>query len=560
MKLIHSAAALSVFSCVAAAGWEFVEKGTSGVVGMEAIIVSPTLAIFLDRAGNDNPLTINGHSAWGSLFDLETNQAMPLDVVSNTFCASGALLSNGTMVSVGGHPRPANGAPGEEGRMGLRLFEPCNTPDGAGCTLFDSPPVLHLAETRWYPSTVRIFDGSLMIVGGMHVATFFYNTDPANSIEFFPSKDGGVPRQSPFLARTVPANLFPRTFALPDGKVFMVANNQSVMYDIEAKTETMLPDLPNGVRATNPFDGSATLLPLSPPLYIPEVLVCGGAIVSDQTPSVNLSSQDPASDQCSRITLTHEGIRRGWVVEKMPKGRMMPEMLLLPNGQVILVNGAHTGYTAIGSVGDPVWFNGSNADDPAFTPLLYTGGLPTTHIARMYHSSATLTPAGNILLAGSNPNLMVNHTTIFPTEYRVEHLNPPYMLLPRPELRNVPTRIAFDSKFSVQVNIPESLPRAASVKVALMDLGFSSHSYHSSSRLVWLEAQLSRDRRTLEISSPPNNRVYPPGPGYIFLNVGDAVSPGSRVMVGSGAAPPVADQGRNIQGMTMQGGTSSNKM
>jgi hypothetical protein len=77
MKLIHSAAALSVFSCVAATGWEFVEKGTSGVVGMEAIIVSPTLAIFLDSAGNDNPLTINGHSAWGSLFDLETNQAMP---------------------------------------------------------------------------------------------------------------------------------------------------------------------------------------------------------------------------------------------------------------------------------------------------------------------------------------------------------------------------------------------------------------------------------------------------------------------------------------------------
>jgi hypothetical protein len=145
----------------------------------------------------------------------------------------------------------------------------------------------------------------------------------------------------------------------------MVANNQSIMYDIEAKTESMLPDLPNGVRATNPFDGSATLLPLSPPLYIPEVLVCGGTTVSDQTPSANLSSQDPASDQCSRITLTPEGIRRGWVVEKMPKGRMMPEMLLLPNGQVILVNGAHTGYTAIGSVGTPVWFNGSNADDPA---------------------------------------------------------------------------------------------------------------------------------------------------------------------------------------------------
>ncbi|CAK5262141.1 unnamed protein product, partial [Mycena citricolor] len=102
-----------------------------------------------------------------------------------------------------------------------------------------------------------------MIVGGIHEETPFYNTDPVNSFEFFPSKDGGVPRPSAFLERSLPANLFPRwvlqafhvkllnlcsVFALPDGKVFMIASNQSIIYDIEAKTETILPDLPNGVR------------------------------------------------------------------------------------------------------------------------------------------------------------------------------------------------------------------------------------------------------------------------------------------------------------------------
>lgn len=64
-------------------------------------------------------------------------------------------------------------------------------------------------------------------------------------------------------------------FSLPDGKVFMVANNQSIIYDIEQNTETILPDIPNSVRVTNPFDGSAILLPLSPPDFTPEVLVCG---------------------------------------------------------------------------------------------------------------------------------------------------------------------------------------------------------------------------------------------------------------------------------------------
>jgi hypothetical protein len=144
----------------------------------------------------------------------------------------------------------------------------------------------------------------------------------------------------------------------------MVANNQSIIYDIEKNTETILPDIPNGVRVTNPFDGSAILLPLHPPDYVPEVLVCGGSNSSDQIPADQLSSQDPASDQCSRITLTPEGVERGWEVERMLEGRTLPELLHLPNGQVVIINGAQTGYAALGSVKDPVG-NNSNADHPA---------------------------------------------------------------------------------------------------------------------------------------------------------------------------------------------------
>lgn len=144
----------------------------------------------------------------------------------------------------------------------------------------------------------------------------------------------------------------------------MIANNQTIIYDIEKNTETILPDIPNGVRVTNPFDGSATLLPLSPPLFTPEVLVCGGSNSSDLIPSANLSSQDPASSQCSRLTITAEGIKQGWQVEHMLETRTMPELILLPNGQVLIINGAQTGYAAVASVGDPVG-NNSNADHPA---------------------------------------------------------------------------------------------------------------------------------------------------------------------------------------------------
>jgi hypothetical protein len=116
-----------------------------------------------------------------------------------------------------------------------------------------------------------------------------------------------------------------------------------MLYDIETNTETRLPDIPNGVRIANPFDGTAQLLPLSPPLYEPTVLVCGGSATDDTRPVTNLSTQDPATNQCSRITLTKEGVQKGWEVERMPENRLMVESVMLPSGDVILMNGVHSG-------------------------------------------------------------------------------------------------------------------------------------------------------------------------------------------------------------------------
>lgn len=144
----------------------------------------------------------------------------------------------------------------------------------------------------------------------------------------------------------------------------MTAGNETIIYDIETDTETSLPSLPNNITVSNPFDGTATLLPLHPPDYIPEVLVCGGTNISAQTPQGDLSSQTPASNQCSRMTITPEGIQRGWEIERMLESRMMPEMILMPNGKVVIINGAQTGYAAINTVKDTIG-NNSNADHPA---------------------------------------------------------------------------------------------------------------------------------------------------------------------------------------------------
>ncbi|KAI9602694.1 hypothetical protein H4Q26_001990 [Puccinia striiformis f. sp. tritici PST-130] len=85
----------------------------------------------------------------------------------------------------------------------------------------------------------------------------------------------------------------------------------------------------------------------------------------------------------------------------------------MPDGKVLIVNGAKTGVAGYGNLVDRV--GGSNADNPNFTPVLYdpdapaghrftTEGMPTSTIPRLYHSVAALVPSGKIIIAGSNPN------------------------------------------------------------------------------------------------------------------------------------------------------------
>ncbi|KAM5542484.1 hypothetical protein V8D89_003943 [Ganoderma adspersum] len=177
----------------------------------------------------------------------------------------------------------------------------------------------------------------------------------------------------------------------------MVANNQSIICDLEANIEMILPDIPNNVRVIKPIDGSAILLPLFPPNFIPEVLVCGGTDVDPEIQPANLSSQFPATFQCSRIKLTPEGIAKGWEVEHMLEG---------PHCQRRVHGLRRDVPDAVGN---------SNSDHAVLTPSLYTSslplaqrirnkGLPTTGITRVYHSSITLTPQDNFLVAGSTPN------------------------------------------------------------------------------------------------------------------------------------------------------------
>ncbi|KAH9444578.1 hypothetical protein Pst134EB_024840 [Puccinia striiformis f. sp. tritici] len=221
----------------------------------------------------------------------------------------------------------------------------------------------------------------------------------------------------------------------------------------------------------------------------------------------------------------------------------MPDMIMMPDGKVLIVNGAQAGVAGYGSLEKMT--GNSNAENPSFTPVLYdpqaplgqrfsSKGLPTTNIARLYHSVATLTPSGLVMLAGSNPNPDVT-TTNYRTEYRVEWLSPPYMKDPnRPEIFTLPKRANYNQRIVVQIARMKLQIAQQQVEAVLLDLGFVTHSTHMNSRLVKLRTRVDPDTNALRVIMPPSPEIYPPGYGWLFVLVNGVPSSGKRIMIGSG--------------------------
>ncbi|KAM5542486.1 hypothetical protein V8D89_003945 [Ganoderma adspersum] len=405
-------------------------------------------------------------------------------------------------------------------QQAIRLFEPCILPTGECCTVFEDPINLHLLEERWYPPTARIFDGSFLI------------------LRVLPTH-GQCPKTLDFLKWGLPTNLFRQYVPA----VFMVANNQSIICDLEANIEMILPDIPNNVRVIKPIDGSAILLPLSPPNCIPAILLCGPTDDPTDEPLVAVPGHLPV--------LSHKayarGIAKGREVEHIFEDRMMPELTRLPNGQVLIANGARPS-----SRRDRELELGPrrpqaltlHARPAARAAHQQQGATDDGHRARVpleHHAHAE----GQLPHRGQQPdgNFTAPAAEIkFASELRVETLDPPFMFVDRPKILSAPAKVPFNSRVTVPISVPAALRRRnAKVQISLMDLGFSSHAFHSSARLVFMEGSIAPDGRSLTFFTPPSGRVYPPGPATIFLTIDDVSSEGAWVIVGSGNPPPTLE-------------------
>ncbi|KAJ6502403.1 copper radical oxidase variant A [Mycena sanguinolenta] len=508
MRLLLSLPLFLVPRALAATAGSFEVVGNTLVSAM--MVCNNQKVYILDKA-EANAAQINGHTAWASILDLETFQATTMDVATNTFCASGYHLPNGSFATFGGNGAAGPGAsegsqvaPGAffatwdstyddfDGGQSIRILNPCTDDDdftSAHCQWYDDPSVLSMQRRRWYSTAEALGNGTIVMIGGFQNGGYILRNVPNNSptdgaeltYEFYPS-NGQTPQLVNFLVKTSGLNAYPLAYNLASGKIFLQANLSTTIWDFEDNTETDLPDMPNGVIRVYPASGANAMLPMTPANnYSQTIIFCGGSDMPEPDwgnfsyPYINTWDY-PASKDCQRITPEpSDGSAAQYIQDDdMPVGRTMSQFIILPDGKLFLVNGGLNGTAGFGQRNfltpeDQMPFGESFASGPVGTPVLYdpaapagsrwsSAGLATSNIARLYHSSALLLPDASVLIAGSNPNLDVNtsSTIPFPTEYRAEKFYPPYFsATTRPVPSGVPSKLTYGGD-PFDITIPAS--------------------------------------------------------------------------------------------------------
>jgi hypothetical protein len=314
------------------------------------------------------------------------------------------------------------------------------------------------------------------------------------------------------------------------------------------------------------------MLPLTPRNgYNPTLLFCGGqAAINDPDwgdygyPAIDTWTV-AASPDCHRITPEPtDGSSPSYVQDdNLPVGRTMSQFIGLPDGTLLLLDGAQygtAGYanrTGTTPTSDQMPYGRSLAAGPVFQPLIYnpnapagsrwsSAGLGTSTIPRLYHSTALLLPDGSVMVAGSNPNADVNTSTTitYPTTYTAEYFYPPYFgAKTRPAPQNVPKTLSYGGN-PFDITVPSSSytgkadDAAGNTTVWVIRPGFTTHGMNMGQRIMQLNNTYSvQSNGTIILHTaqlPPYPNLFQPGPALLFVTINGIPSNGTFLTVGSG--------------------------
>ncbi|OCF30659.1 glyoxal oxidase [Kwoniella heveanensis CBS 569] len=548
----------------------FESVGDTGVSAQMVFLGNNKKIYVLDKTEN-NPIEITGkygtHPAWATEYDIETNEYRTMDVFSNTFCAGGGVLGNGTWVVFGGNQPVTTGGVAStdaaaysdtDGGTAIRMLNPCTDESCEyiqGETSYLTTDAntggwLQMTGRRWYPMVEALPDGSLIIIGGDKNGGYV-NTEAQDNptYEFFPPRDDD-PVDLQFLADTLPINLYALTWLMPSGKLFMQANRKTILYDYDTKETTDLPDMPYAARVY-PASAATAMLPLIPDNdYAATLLFCGGSNPpqwgNDGTAGYNVTAI-AADNTCVRIT--PEGSAKYEDDDYMLEGRSMGQFVILPDSTFWMGNGVAMGTAGYGDDGYSV--GQSYGQAPLYIPAIYNAsapagtrwnrtGLSASDNERMYHSVAILLPDGSIFIAGSNPNKDFTSTQ-WRSRTDSERWYPWYYNEKRPEYDGMPDALSYGGASFNLTMVGTDEAAAKNTKVVVIRGGFNTHAIGFGQRYLQLnstyEVDMNTGNTTLIVSQMPGTNgpnLFQPGPAMFFVVVNGVPSQGEFVMIGNG--------------------------
>jgi hypothetical protein len=347
-------------------------------------------------------------------------------------------------------------------------------------------PVPNMNDGRWYPTATALANGDVLVVSGWIDTTFGENTLPqVYEAATNTWRDLSAARQY--------LQVYPMMFLAPNGKVINVGPYPHTLYLDTNVAGGAWSALGNHIYTSYRDYGSAVM-------YAPgKIMVVGGGDPPTATAEViDLSASQPAWRSTASMSVARRHLNT----------------TLLPDGKVLVTGGSYgAGF--------------DNTTTPAYTTELWdpdTGQwstLASASVGRFYHSSTLLLPDGRVLSTGGEA------TT------DVEVFSPPYLFKgTRPTVSGVPAAVGYGQKFTVQS--PDAI-----AKVTLIRLPSVTHAFNQNQRLNTLQFAQGASTGTIDITTPADANLAPPGDYMLFaVNTNGVPSIGTFVRLSASAPTP----------------------
>ncbi|KAG2454190.1 hypothetical protein HYH02_001225 [Chlamydomonas schloesseri] len=395
---------------------------------------------------------------------------------------------------------------------------------------------------RWYPSTLKLQDGKVLVVGGST------NIEAGPALEYAELWDSRNPA-APTVNVTHPdnykkqmgMNYYPLMALLPNGEVLWFVEragaitNGTYPFNKLAELPPLPPDFPFITQW--PFTAGISMhawRPDSDGAYRTFAFtIFGGTMKTAQsfTPAANVSAT-LVGRYCAESYICFEP----WRVELMPEPRILGDPIVLPNERILVHGGATTGR---GGSGGTYADNGAPRSfvfDPTKTTAQQRWALTAPILfLRVYHHTACLDVSGKILSAGCdacNVKLPTGYEGLIDmpgsaNDFRLSMGTPREIFeVPRPEITAFPETIYVGSSFTVTV----SYPGATVTGVVLATPCARTHMIGMDSRVVVLRYELATETpNTVTAHMPPAQQhgVLLPG-HYMLFVLGDEADIGGR--------------------------------